>query len=181
MTIYHDPRAELDYNDFHPVSDNQPVKYIARGVDADFLGPNPRQTPFAVGEKEAFQAVRDRLDRALQATRVIPSTPQEFQTPEMYEASLLGELAKHSTRLARTEFSKQLPPEEVIATCIKHNVVADALTEPVRQNRLAEIVTRDATGREIREYVGAKSSWMNPLKGPVLASPIHIDGEPQRV
>jgi len=164
-----------DYSEFKPV-------LVAKGIDSDHVGPNPRQTPLSQAERQQFEQVRQRLDRALQACRVVPSVPQEAQTPEMYEASLLKHLAKHTGgRMARLQFSPQESPEEIIRTCEKHNVVADALTEPHRMGTLREIRTVDATGRTQHEFVGNKAVWMDPLKGPALASPIHLDGQPQRV
>lgn len=183
---YHDPYAPLDYTQFAEVdpalekSGYLPGKIIAHPgtIEADYIGLNPRQTPFAPGEREQFEAVRQRLDRALQACRVVPSAPQEYQTASTYEASLLTALAKHTAR--PIEFSRQLPAEEVISTCQRRGVVADALGEPARQGRLAEIRTFDHSGREIREFVGNKRLWMDPLKLPAQVGPICIDDVPQR-
>jgi hypothetical protein len=180
MPEFFDPRADLDYSDFQEVGEMIVAKPVPRGVDADYSGPYPRYE-FAPGEKEAFQAVRDRLDRALQATGVVPSTPQEGSTPKTYEASLLKALAKHTSgRASRMQFSPQETPDGVITTLNRLDVVADALTEPARQGRLAHIKTTDQSGRTIHEYVGSKSEWMNQLKAPVLISPIFIDQVPQR-
>jgi len=186
MNAYHDPRAELDYSEFQEVdpaldrSGYLPGKVVARPntIDADYVGPNPRSTPFGPGEREQFQAVRSRLDRALQVCRITPSTPQEKQTPVEYEAELLRALQNHTTK--PISFSAQDTPEGVIATCTRRNVVADALAEPYRKGELRQVLTFDQAGREIREFVGVKSQWMNPLKSPAIISPIYIDDVPQQ-
>ena len=179
---FFDPRAELDYSDFQEVGEFETVKHVPKGIDADVPGPWPRQSPMPPSERAQFEQARQKLDRALQVCRVCPSMPQEGQTPAMYEASLLKELARHAGgRIARTDFSPQYSPENVIASCETYDVVGKALAEPARLGKLAEIVTTDATGREIREFVGAKSTWMNPLKSPLQYSPLYIDDQPQRV
>jgi hypothetical protein len=161
-----------------------PLKPTARAnsIDSDHVGPNPRQTPLSQAERQQFEAIREKLDRALQATGVVPSMPQESQSPQQYEASLLRALAKHTSgRAARLEFSPQETPEGTIKTLEKLDVVADAIDAPRREGRLAAIRTTDRTGREITEFTGDKSQWMRSFKAPVLASPIHLDGVPQRV
>jgi hypothetical protein len=178
--VYFDPRADLDYDSFMEVGEMIVAKPVPRGVDADYPGPYPRYE-FLPGEKAEFQAVRDRLDRALQATGVVPSTPQEGSTPKTYEASLLKALAKHTSgRASRMQFSPQETPDGVITTLNRLDVVADALTEPARQGRLAHIKTTDQSGRVVHEYVGSKAQWMSPFKGVVQTGPICIDQVPQR-
>lgn len=187
MTAYHDPRAPLNYDDFVEVPDS-PTGYlrapvIARPntIDSDYVGPNPRQTPLSPAERAQFEQVRQRLDHALQACRVVPSVPQESQSPQQYEASLLRALASHATggRFKSVDMSRS-SDQQVIASCEAHGIVDEAIDAPRREGRLAPIRTTDRTGREITEYVGAKRAWMDPLKAPAFISPIVLDGVPQR-
>ena len=190
---YFDPRAELDYSGFQEVDpelDNATgyfqAKVVARpgSVDADNIGPLPRQTPFAPGEREAFQAARDRLDRAMQVAGIVPNTPQEWQTtPDLYERLLLNVLAKHTESYTKADcLSAGAERLQRLRDGVGDvpGIVAEALAEPHRKGVLREVKIVDATGREIREFVGPKRAWMNPLKAPLQVSPIYVDGRPHR-
>lgn len=147
---------------------------VKTGIDRDWLGPAPKAT-FKPGEKEAFQAVRDRLDRVLQVTRTVPSFPQHSHTPESYEQDLLAVVAQHSEKFST--FDRQ---HGLLLRKYAPQIIQDAMREPHRKGELREVVTVDRSGREIREYVGSKSGWLGAFKGPVQVSAIHIDGQPQR-
>ncbi|NPT33448.1 hypothetical protein [Paraburkholderia xenovorans] len=188
MTQYHDPYAPLDYSQFVEVPDS-PTGYlrapvIARPntIDSDYVGPNPRQSPLSPVERQQFEQVRQRLDRAMQVTGIVPSMPQESQSPQQYEAGLLRALASHAVggRFKSVDMSRS-SDQQVIDSCEAHGIVDEVLDAPRREGRLAAIRTTDRTGREITEYVGAKSVWMTPLKAPAFVSPIHLDGQPQRI
>lgn len=94
---YFDPRAPLDYSDFLEVGEMEVVRHVPKGIDADPIGMFPRQSPMSGEERAQFEAVRARLDRVLQATKIRPLTPQENISPAAYEASLLKEIAKHTS------------------------------------------------------------------------------------
>ncbi|MGP8439948.1 hypothetical protein ACT2FY_32275 [Paraburkholderia fungorum] len=155
--------------------DTEIVPPVKTGIDADWLGPMPRES-FSVGEKEQFQGVRDRLDRVLQVTRVVPSYPQQHHTPQSYEEGLLAEVAKHSEKF--TTFDRQHGP---LLRKYAPQIIQDAMNEPHRLGILREIKMVDRSGREISEFVGDKSGWLGQFKGPMLTGPICIDGQPQRV
>lgn len=155
-------------------SDLEVVPPVPQGLDKDWPGPAPKET-FKLGEREAFQAARDRLDRVLQVTRIVPSYPQQYHTPATYEEGLLAEVAKHSERF--TTFDRQ---HGKLLTKYAKSIVEDAMSEPRRQGRLAEIKTVDRSGRTVTEFVGAKT-WLDQFRAPVTVSAIYLDGQPQRL
>jgi hypothetical protein len=155
------------------MSDNEYKEFtpVRQGVDRDWPGPQPRQS-YAVGEKEAFNRVRSELDRALQISGVAPSQPQEgHRDPRDYERSLLRELAFHTK-----QYSALKNPTSPVFKApglldrYKGEILAEVMTEPHRQNRLAEIKSVDRTGRTIHEYVGPKRLWMSDFRAVPMVS-----------
>ncbi|CAE6944127.1 hypothetical protein R75471_05524 [Paraburkholderia domus] len=146
-----------------------------QGVDRDFPGPCVK-TDYAPGEKAAFQAVRQRLDRPLQVCGIAPLQPQERHDPASYEADLLAVVAQHTERF--TTFDASHGP---LLRKYANQIVADAMHEPARKGELREVRTTDRSGREITEYVGSKKSWMQHFEGPTMLGTFYVNGQPQRV
>lgn len=155
-------------------SDLEIVPPKPQGVDRDFPGPCVK-TDYAPGEKAAFDEVRARLDRPLQVCQIAPLQPQERHDPASYEADLLAVVAQHTERF--TTFDASHGP---LLRKYANQIVADAMHEPARKGELREVVIVDRAGREIREFVGAKKSWLSQFEGPVMTGSICIDGQPQR-
>ncbi|MGQ7938874.1 hypothetical protein [Paraburkholderia sp. D1E] len=164
--------SDADYSDFKVM----PV--VLKGIAADSPGPSPRES-YGPGERQRFEAIRGHVDRALQATGENVYQPQiGHKSPEAYTKAVLGVLAKH------TEQHKRLAtwsiPDRSLAEYTQ-KIVGDALDSPRREGRLAEIVIVDRSGREVREFVGSKKSWMQHFEGPTMLGTIYINGQPQRV
>lgn len=137
------------------------------GLDADWPGPNPRRS-FAPGERQAFEAVRDRLDTVLQITGVRPSFPQEHLTPTAYEGLLLTAVA-HATPGSGLRADSGVEGLARTGYLARHHgarIVSEAMESPRRQGRLAPVKKIDGSGRQITEYVGSARAWMQPFLAP---------------
>ncbi|KPD18009.1 hypothetical protein ADM96_15625 [Burkholderia sp. ST111] len=74
----------------------------------------------------------------------------------------MGDLLPHASTLEQQRFRVAGSSPSVI----EQKLLQDILAKPRRENRLAEIQTRDRTGRVASEFIGAKSAWMDQFKSP---------------
>lgn len=149
---------------------------IRKGVAADFPGPLAK-TAYAPGEVDAFDAVREHLGPALQVASIAPYQPAMGADPLQYQAGLLGALAQHTESFTTWDAEHM---DARVFDKYKGRILAEVMQEPHRLGTLAEVKTVDRAGREIHEFVGNMKSWTSQFEGPVMASPIYLDGQPQR-
>lgn len=148
---------------------------VLKGVDADFPGANTRTT-YAPGEKEAFDRVRAEFDRVLQVTNVAVTQPQTFhQTPKQYEAALLAAICPHTAEWRA--FDHEHGP---LLSKYKAKIVEDAMGEPARQGRLAEVKIVDERGLPRSEFIGPMKSWTKAYEAAPAISSIFVNGQAQR-
>lgn len=149
---------------------------IPQGIAADPSGANPKQFPgWGSPGLEPYKKVRTEFDIALQATGERAYFPQaDVRDVGDYRRQLLTQLTRHTANYQRVDArfigDADLPR-------MQKQIIADALTEPHRQGRLAEVKVIDRTGREVSEFIGPKSAWMAPLKGRVQATGVRVDGK----
>lgn len=168
-------RLDLERN-AHTGYLTDPVVARRGDIEADPVGFNyqePKEV-FAPGEREAFQAARDRLDRAMQVAGIAPTYPQSHQTPATYERALLNVLAQHTVNYTRSDCLRASDEQvqrmrdgvrDGMGALKTPGILDEALAEPYRKGIMREVKIVDRTGRESTEFVGPKSIWMNPLKG----------------
>jgi hypothetical protein len=134
-----------------------------------------RETPkdFANhAERMKFEAIRAHADPVFQATRTAMPFPSDSENTEAYRLRLAccllpvakvreGDLARADSNEARA------------------NVVFAKAWEAARRGPLTPIKSIDRTGREITEFVGAKSQWMAPYQKPPMLGRILINDQPQ--
>ncbi|MFM0665391.1 hypothetical protein [Paraburkholderia sediminicola] len=157
----------FDPNDLTPVVEH-PMQADYRGNDFANL---------SYGERTKYYAVRDRLDRALQANAVFPEYPNQGETPELYERRLTRSLMPHATTYAPMKLDR-IPTD--LFRDLQKTVLAEAMQAPARRGELVPIRSKDHVGREITEYEGSMSCWLNAYKAPGWRGPITINGVPQR-
>jgi hypothetical protein len=142
--------------------------YTERVLDAgvfgkDHWGNNPLpEREMTQGERQGFEQVRMRADRALQVCKVRPDKPQRGETVQTYERKILQELKKFSPSLNWCDFSYGTP--EQVAD-FAPTVLKEALAAPKRRGELAEVRLRDRSGRVISEFEGDKNTWLNQFRG----------------
>lgn len=158
-----------------PFDPNDTTPVLEHPMQADMPGSNP--APLSYGERLPFYAARDRVDRAIQANRVYPSKPQEGETPELYERRLTRELMPHCTSYGPMSLAR-VPAD--LFKGIQATVVKEAMEAPARRGELVPIKSKDRVGREVTEFEGRMSCWLDQFRGPCLATGILIDGVPQR-
>jgi hypothetical protein len=131
------------------------------------------------GEEAEFQRIEKQFDHARQAHRLEPIRPLAESSAEFLMRNI-NSLAPHTV-----DPKTRAPLDPSIlrggsAWLALHaaKVVGSAMEAAHRAPDLRPIVERDSTGREITEWIGSKSSWMNSFKAPVLAGVIMIDGTP---
>jgi hypothetical protein len=129
----------------------------------DHWGDNPLpEREMTQGERQGFEQVRMRADRALQVCKVRPDKPQRGETVQTYERKILQELAQFSPSLSWCDFSHGTA--EQVAD-FAPTVLKEALAAPKRRGELAEVKLQDRSGRVISEFEGAKSAWMGQFRG----------------
>lgn len=158
-----------------PFSAEQLETVLEHPMQADHRGPDFASLNY--GERLPFYATRDRLDRALQANKIHPEYPRDGETPELYERRLTRSLMPHATTYQPMKLDR-IPTD--LFRDIQKTVLTEALQGPARRNELVPIKSRDRVGREIVEYEGRLSCWLNEFKAPGWRGPITIDGVPQR-
>ncbi|WP_109481511.1 hypothetical protein [Paraburkholderia sp. C35] len=186
-------RQQLDAERANHVGYMQGGPFVTRRgtIEADPVGYNYQQPKevFAPGEREAFQAKRDRLDRAMQVAGICPVFPQSHQTPATYERALLDVLTEHTVNYTRADCLRASDEQlQIMRDGVRDGmgrlktpgILDEVLAEPHRKGIMKEIKTVDQSGREWTEFVGPKSLWMNPLKGQIQGTCIAVDGKPQR-
>jgi hypothetical protein len=149
---------------------------IRKGVAADFPGPLCK-TDYAPGEVDAYDAVREHLDSALQVAHIAPYQPAMGADPLQYQAGLLGALAQHTESYTTWDADSM---DARVFNKYRDRILGEVMQEPHRLGTLAEVKTVDRAGREIREFVGNMKSWTSQFEGQVMVSPIYLDGQPQR-
>lgn len=149
------------------MADDFRTTIVKQGYERDPGGLLPKNVD--PREYHAYQAVRAELDRPLQVVGAIPAWPQqECRCPDDYRRQLLRDIARHTRDYARVD-TKFISDDKLMEMQAK--IVADALAQPGRQGRLAEVKTTDRTGRNVSEFVG-DTGWFRGMKGPIFATGI---------
>lgn len=129
----------------------------------DWVGNDPLpQHEWTQGQRQAFEQVRAKADRAIQVNKVLPDVPQRGESVTTYERRLLQELKKFSPSCNWCDFTYGTP--EQVAD-FAPTVLKEALEAPQRRGELAEVRLKDQSGRIISEFEGDKNSWLNQFRG----------------
>lgn len=145
----------------------------------DWRGDNPKPDyEWTPGEAFGFERVRMRCDRALQATKTLPTVPQRNESVTTYERRLLGELKAHAPSCKRYDFS--WGTAEQVAE-IAPKLLREAIEAPKRRGELVEIKLRDRSGRIVSEFEGSKSCWLGQFKAVPAGEGVYLDGKRQAI
>ncbi|CAD6525953.1 hypothetical protein ACFQ3P_13795 [Paraburkholderia sabiae] len=157
-------------------------------ITRDYMGNNPQD--FMGKDRKPFEQVRDELDRVLQANRVVAIYPQADETPATYERRLLQKLMPHGTTWPVMASLKKTPDDVYFdhidektkkpVDGMRTTVLREAMQAPERRGELVEIHLKDRAGRDIVEFEGDMSAWMNQFKGPIQVGPF-IDENKRRM
>jgi hypothetical protein len=130
-------------------------------------------------EEAEFRRIQAQFDRARQAHRLEPIRPLNESAAEFLRRNI-NSMAPYTvdkeTRAPLDSSVLRGGPAWLALHAAK--VVDSAMEAAHRAPDLRPIVGRDNTGREITEFIGSKSAWMNEFKAPVLAGIVTINGVP---
>ena len=121
----------------------------------DYRGQRPAD------DQAQYRPLREKYAKPLAFNQVVPNQPQQGMSTAEYERALLADLSKHTERYARTDIAHLPLP---MISKYRDSIVSEALQAPARRGELASYTYQDRSGREITEFAGPKSAWMNEFK-----------------
>lgn len=123
----------------------------------DYRGTNPAESTYD------YRPLRDQYAKPLALNSVVPNQPQQGMSADEYERALLAHLAPHTEQFSRVDVARM--PLSRIAQ-VRDQIVREAERAPERRGELSSFTYQDHAGREVTEFSGAKSSWMDTYKAP---------------
>lgn len=138
-----------------------------------------------LSETVAFEAVAAEFSIPIQAsglrTTLIDICRDNAASPDALRRSLVRQLQatlpKNVPASVRADATR-MPNDEFRKT--EQRVIAATLEAAHASPTLRAVVSKDRVGREQTEFFGAKSSWMNAYKSPVMLTKT-IDGAPVKL
>jgi hypothetical protein len=123
-------------------------------------------------ERDEFAGIQARADRVFQASaKILPSPGDE--TASEYRVRLMRSL-QSETSLRKTDLGAVINDSAALAKT-EERIYAEAMETASRADALRPIVTTDACGRQITEFVGNMNSWMREFKKPAMIGSIFVE------